>query len=228
MCLIGDKPAIIFTHFENSEPIYFSSRNLTGEPKSFKLHKVKQKYFIGFDKEKKIYIFESIIDGLSNYELYGDGFISINGINSINPEKYQILLKQFPEKHFIFAFDNDEAGINKQDKLKEEIKKFANYSFLNWDKVFAECQVKNCKDMNEVLMEYKRNKADKQPQNNDKGKSSIKLLLDKLTPTQREDFEERAAIMEYDGNLTREQAELSAIKQVMKYKKEKTVKKWNL
>ena len=28
-----------------------------------------------------------------------------------------------------------------------------------------------------------------------------------MTPDQREDYEERAAIMEYDGNLTRPQAE---------------------
>ena len=209
--LIFYKPAIMFTHFENSEPIYFSSRNLTGDPKSFKLHKVKQKYFTGFDKAKEIYIFESIIDGLSNYELYGDGFISINGVNSINAEKYQTLLKQYPEKKFIIAFDNDPAGIKKQDKLKKEIKKFSNFSFLNWETVFIECQVKNCQDMNDVLMEFKQNNANTPTQSNEKEVSSIKLLLDKLTPEQKEDFEERAAIMEYDGNLTREQAEQEAL-----------------
>lgn len=213
--LIFYKPAIMFTHFENSEPIYFSSRNLTGDPKSFKLHKVKQKYFTGFDKAKEIYIFESIIDGLSNYELYGDGFISINGVNSINAEKYQTLLKQYPEKKFIIAFDNDPAGIKKQDKLKKEIKKFSNFSFLNWETVFIECQVKNCQDMNDVLMEFKQNNANTPTQSNEKEVSSIKLLLDKLTPEQKEDFEERAGIMEYDGKLTREQAEQEAIKQVM-------------
>lgn len=36
-----------------------------------------------------------------------------------------------------------------------------------------------------------------------------------MTPEQREDFEERAAIMEFDGNLSREAAEREALRLVL-------------
>lgn len=205
-------PAIIFIHFENNKAVYFSSRNLKGNTKSFKMRSVEQKYFMGFDKEMEIYIFESIIDGLSNYELYGDGFISVNGMNSLNIEKFKNLLNKFPEKHFIMAFDNDEAGKKKQQELGEQVKKISNFSILNWESVFEECSVENCKDMNEVLMKFNDNKVNKQFQSNENGTSNIKLLLNKLSPEQRENFEERAAIMEYDGGLTSTIAEQEAIK----------------
>jgi len=150
------QPAIIFTHFKDGNPVYFSSRNIVGEVKSFKLVGIKQKYYLGFNNEKDIYIFESVIDGLSNYELYRDAFISINGINSINIDKYKLLLKAFPDKNFILAFDNDKAGRMKLDELRNGIKEISNLSYLNWDNIFKECKVNKCKDMNEVLTQCAR------------------------------------------------------------------------
>jgi len=154
--LVFWRPAIIFTHFKDGNPIYFSSRNIVGKVKSFKLAGIKQKYYLGFKNEKNIYIFESVIDGLSNYDLYGDAFISINGINSINIDKYKLLLKAFPDKNFILAFDNDKAGRMKLYELRNGIKEISYLSFLNWDIIFKECNVKDCKDMNEVLMKCAR------------------------------------------------------------------------
>jgi glycerol-3-phosphate responsive antiterminator len=40
--------------------------------------------------------------------------------------------------------------------------------------------------------------------------------LDKLSDSEKEIFVERAAIMEFDGGLEREQAELEAIKRIIK------------
>ena len=40
--------------------------------------------------------------------------------------------------------------------------------------------------------------------------------LEKLSDSEREIFEERAAIMEFDGGLEREQAEIEAIKRIIK------------
>ena len=86
------------------------------------------------------------------------------------------------------------------------------FSIINWNSVFKEWGVENCKDMNEVLMEYKQYNADKQPPGNEKGRSSVKTHLEELSPEQRVDFEERAAIMEYDGGLTKTKAERESIK----------------
>lgn len=41
-------------------------------------------------------------------------------------------------------------------------------------------------------------------------------MFDDLTEEEKELFEERAAIMEYDGGMTREQAEKEAYKDVVK------------
>ncbi|MDP8204917.1 MAG: CHC2 zinc finger domain-containing protein [Candidatus Tenebribacter mawsonii] len=189
------QPAIIFTHFKDGSPVYFSSRNLIGDIKSYKLNGIKQKYYYAFNDEKNIYIFESIIDGLSNYELFGDGFISINGINSLRIKNYNSLITEYPDKNIVFAFDNDEAGINKTLEFKNEIE---NLSHLNWHCVFDECNIEPCKDMNEVLVQYRK-------------KNNQSLQLNQLNPEQREDFEERAAIMEFEGGLSKERAEQKAL-----------------
>jgi len=40
-------------------------------------------------------------------------------------------------------------------------------------------------------------------------------LLKKMTPDQKEFYEERAAIMQYNGNIPRKEAELAAIRDVL-------------
>ena len=45
---------------------------------------------------------------------------------------------------------------------------------------------------------------------------SVPSWLDKLSDSEREIFEERSAIMEYDGGLPRELAEIEAIKRIIK------------
>ena len=189
------QPAIIFTHFKDGSPAYFSSRNLIGKIKSFKLTGIKQKYYYAFNNEKDIYIFESIIDGLSNYELYADGFISINGVNSLRIKNYNSLVTEYPDKNFVFAFDNDEAGINKTLEFKNEIESLSHF---NWSRVFDECNIEPCKDMNDVLVQYKK-------------KNNQSLQLKQLTPDQREDFEERAAILEFESGLSKDVAEQKAL-----------------
>lgn len=46
--------------------------------------------------------------------------------------------------------------------------------------------------------------------------SEVSNWLDKLSDSEREIFEERAAIMEFDGGLGRERAEIEAIKRIIK------------
>lgn len=45
---------------------------------------------------------------------------------------------------------------------------------------------------------------------------SVSSWLEKLSDSEREIFEERAAIMEFDGGLPREQAEVEAIKRIIR------------
>ena len=44
-------------------------------------------------------------------------------------------------------------------------------------------------------------------------KKSVADALAKMTPQEREEFEERAAIMQFDGNLDRQLAEMLALKE---------------
>ena len=42
----------------------------------------------------------------------------------------------------------------------------------------------------------------------------LSIAISRLTPAEREHFEERAAIIEYDGGLERAQAETNALQEV--------------
>lgn len=49
----------------------------------------------------------------------------------------------------------------------------------------------------------------------------LKKKLEELSPDDYELWEERAAIMEYDGSMTRKKAEIEAYKCLLKYHKQK-------
>ena len=46
--------------------------------------------------------------------------------------------------------------------------------------------------------------------------TAVTLMVERMTPKQREEWEERAALMEYEGGLSREQAEEEAAWSVMR------------
>jgi hypothetical protein len=48
--------------------------------------------------------------------------------------------------------------------------------------------------------------------------SEVQQFLETITDAEREAFEERAGIMEYDGGLSRDQAEREAMKTILKQK----------
>ena len=104
---IFSKPCIIFTVFNNNrEPVYFSNRNLNSDTRFYKLSNVKQEYFTGTLDKDFIFIFESVIDAISFYQLTGsDNFIVVFGI--LSDSKFKNLLSKYPDKKFIIALDND-------------------------------------------------------------------------------------------------------------------------
>jgi len=148
------QPAIIFPVFNpEGDPIYFTSRNLKGDIKSFKLSGVKQHYFTGNIKDSdSIYLFEGILDALSYSELTGkESFIALNGL--VNIKKYDKFLSLHPDKKLILAFDDDKAGRTAQKIIEEDRKVNA----LNWFDFYSLTGVTTpCKDMNDVLISYRQ------------------------------------------------------------------------
>ncbi len=126
--------AIIFPHFSLNIDLItsLSSRNLSGETKSFKLHNHPTKLFYGQDagRAREIYVFEGIINGLSYAELTGlDNFLSLGGTPS--PATFEQLRLQFPNQKLILALDPDQAGT----KALAEIH---NCTYLNYQKLAIE------------------------------------------------------------------------------------------
>ena len=105
-------PAIVFPHFdmEATRITYLSTRNLSGDVKSFKLHNVPSRLYYGdIQNSPSIYVFEGIISALSFAQLTGkDNFVALNGL--ITPAKHEKLRDMMPNQKVILALDPDEAG----------------------------------------------------------------------------------------------------------------------
>lgn len=106
-------PSIVFPHWsiELTKITYLSTRNLTGDTKSFKLSNVTSRLYFGQDAltARNVYIFEGIISALSFAELTGkDNFIALNGL--ITPQKFTKLRELMPNQKLILALDPDPAG----------------------------------------------------------------------------------------------------------------------
>lgn len=127
-------PAVIFPHsdIDITKLTSLSSRNLSGNTKTFKLHNQPTKPFYGQDvrRAREIYVFEGIINGLSYAELTSlDNFISLGGTPS--QAAFERLRSQFPNQKLILALDPDQAGT----KALAEIH---NCAYLNYQKLATE------------------------------------------------------------------------------------------
>lgn len=193
-------PCIIFSVIKSGEPVYFSSRNFSADKKQrfFKLH-TKQFYFSGNLSAPELLIFEGILDAISFYQLTGnDNFIVLSGLNN---RLYSDIVSTYPNKRIVIVFDNDQAA----DTAKEKLKQSLGYAVPELDfKLF--CQhfgvKQNCKDINDILKIHELKKGNQ---------AVFKTVLNSLSDLDKERFEEKAAIMEYSGNLSRDQAELNAL-----------------
>jgi len=110
--------AIVFPHFVEFYISGFTTRNLDGEVKSFKLHGLPSPLYEGYIDESttEIYVTEGIINALSLFELTGnDSFIAISGL--ITPGKYRELQRLYPGIKLILAMDGDKAGQDALDKI---------------------------------------------------------------------------------------------------------------
>jgi len=173
-------PCIIFPHFEGGRAVYFTSRNFAAV-KSFKLA-APQKFYIGAgcETENKIYVFEGVLDALSYAQIFGKSNY-IATHGLPNKNKIAKIKSIFPQKKLIAVFDYDKAGNAAQKDTSE--------TSLNWLGTLQKLNIKpsqineNFSDFNDLLC----------------------LLTDR-----QEEFEERAAIMEYDGGLDRQTAERMA------------------
>ncbi|MBN2789912.1 MAG: toprim domain-containing protein [Candidatus Delongbacteria bacterium] len=193
-------PCLIFTAFENKKPVYFTSRNFDKKRRFFKLHNRKQDYFKGDLNKKELYIFEAILDGLSFYQLTGlSNFIILSGLNY---RMYEKILKEYPDKRIIVAFDNDKAGKKAENDIYIHCKTRPEcFDYLALKKA-NEINYSDFKDMNDLLKLYELKKGSIEV---------IKSIINDLSDLDRELFEERAGIMEYEGNQTRPEAECNAL-----------------
>lgn len=194
-------PCLIFTVFEDNQPVFFSSRNFTADHnrRFLKLAGIKQRYFNGNLSADKIYIFEGLIDALSFYQLTGnDNFIILSGLDNW---KFEAIKNTYQDKNIIAVLDNDQAGI----KARNEISEKAGYQIpcLNFGKFKSHFSVQSeVKDINDIL-KIRELKA---------GNLAVcRAVYTSLSDLDKERFEERAGIMEFDGNQTKEQANFNGL-----------------
>jgi len=149
-----DKGAIIFPIFDESGRVaHFSSRNLEG-PKTYKLARVSQKMLIkSVESDDEIYVFEGILDALSYYQLCGKRKGVAAAVGLLKAEDYIALTKQFPDKKVVITMDNDDAGRNATDRIKEGCPEDMEIYTFNWNAFLEYLGADNCKDMNDVLLD---------------------------------------------------------------------------
>lgn len=114
-------PCLIFTVFEDNQPVFFSSRNFTADHnrRFLKLAGIKQRYFSGELSADKIYIFESLIDALSFTQLTGNNnFIVLSGLDSW---KFEAIKNSYPDKSIIAVFDNDKPGLLAKKEISDRL-----------------------------------------------------------------------------------------------------------
>lgn len=153
-------PAILFPHwaYDITKIVYLSTRNLTGDAKSFKLHNTPGHPFPGQEAlhSKQIFIFEGIINGLSYEVLTGkENWIAIGGL--ITPEKFEAFKLQFPNQKLILGLDPDEAG-------KQALSQIESCTYINWTAFAAELGFKGLQhhptgkayDLNDYLIMRKK------------------------------------------------------------------------
>lgn len=196
-------PCVIIPIFrDRTEPIYFSSRNLTNDKKKrfFKLHNRPQEYYTGNDHSSEYILFEAPLDAISYYQLTGrQNFIILAGLNY---NLYAKIRKELPNIVLKIAFDKDERGREAENRIYintgERPKRF------DFDGFRRELGLRqdHYKDMNDILKMIELKKGNP---------LVIKYLINNLTEEGRERFEERAGIMEYNGNQSRPEAERNAL-----------------
>ncbi len=178
---------VLFPHFYADDPIYFSGRYINHSIRFSNL-KGQPKRFFNLDSlnnHEVIYVTEGIMNALSLYQLEGkDNFMATLGI--IPDNQAAVLRSQFPSIDFRFVYDPDKAGLASAPNLKADpqfyLKLFQRFGF---DSIPA------------YLYEGLPGKEKVWDVND---------LLAWLT----EKYEERAAILEYDHKLTRNEAERQA------------------
>lgn len=193
-------PCLIFTAFRDREPVYFSSRNFDKAKRFFKLHNRKQDYFKGDLSQDKIYIFEAIIDAVSFNQMTGlNNFIILSGLNY---RLYKNILKEYPDKRIIIAFDKDEQGRKAENEIYiHSGNRPECFDYTAFRKHFG-IKSTDFKDINDLLKLYELKQGNA---------SVISSLIDSLSDQDRERFEERAGIMEYSGKQNKAEAEKNAL-----------------
>jgi DNA primase len=197
-------PCLIFTAFEKNEPVYFCSRNFDQNKRFFKLHNRKQDYFKGDLTKDKIYIFEAIIDAISFYQMTGrNNFIILSGLNY---RLYQNIVRAYPDKKIIVAFDNDNAGKKAENEIYIHCGNRPEcFDYTAFRNKFG-INTTEFKDINDLLKIYELKKGNA---------SVIPSMISSLSELDRERFEERAGIMEFDSGMTRPEAEKNALLNIL-------------
>lgn len=158
---VGEEVSVImFNYYVNGVLINIKYRD---GRKNFKMYKGAQKTFYNIDSIKgkdSCVIVEGEVDALSMHEAGITNVVSVpNGFNAngqINLDYLTDFYAFFEDKERIYlAVDNDEAGENGK---KELIRRFGS------DKVYL-CDLEDCKDANEYLIKYGKDKLSQVIQN---------------------------------------------------------------
>jgi DNA primase len=151
---VYSQPCVVFPIFNNNrEPVYFSNRNINKncETRFYNLS-IEKKYFNGNLDQVNVYIFESYIDAISFYQLTNnDCFIVSCGL--LSDPNYTDLLREYPEKHFIIAYDNDNTGNERTNALlKVDPERSAKFDYNKFINEIELKKVDQFKDFNDLLI----------------------------------------------------------------------------
>ncbi len=149
-------PSIIIPFYNiQSEPVYFSSRAYSNK-KFSKLAGIPQVPYVLSWGHQEYYVFESVFDLLSFYELTGkDNLLSLNGLTGF--EKLNDYLGE--QCSFSLCFDNDEAGYKTTQMVKQRstLQLFDNEPLSVTAMIEKHKLPVNLKDYNDVLLQIRRN-----------------------------------------------------------------------
>lgn len=151
------KPCIIIPIFNNDrEPVYFSNRFINEDRYRFmKLTGIKQRYLIGNLENEYIFIFESFFDAVS-YRMFTpaglDNFIITFG--QLSENTFKEMLRDYTDKKFIIALDNDKTGIETTNALLNiDPERSARFDYEDF-RINKGIKSKDYKDFNDLLRLY--------------------------------------------------------------------------
>jgi len=133
---IWKRPTIIFPHIKNGEPVYFSNRFIDNREPRFKNLKEKSSELWKHGNSSIIYLFESIIDALSFYQIFNkpDSITIAALLSTSNGKRFVEQIKRENSScKIVLCLDRDSGGISETKSLS---KSFSGIEQFNYSQFF--------------------------------------------------------------------------------------------